>query len=123
MDKVTANRLLTQIEQAVKRATGNKYRVQRVRGGFRSEGGLTVKFEIAAVVKGVVEDSARAAFKALAPAYGLKATDLGKRISWCGKQFTVVGLAPKARTYPLVCAGENGRRFRLPLKALGKDWD
>jgi len=96
MDKVTANRLLTQIEQAVKRATGNK---------------------------GVVEDSARAAFKALAPAYGLKATDLGKRISWCGKQFTVVGLAPKARTYPLVCAGENGRRFRLPLKALGKDWD
>jgi len=66
---------------------------------------------------GTTADGERAEFEKYAPMFGLTADTYGKMVTHNGKLFTVVGLKPRSRKYPVI-ARANGVRYKLPLEAI-----
>lgn len=53
-------------------------------------------------------------FKELASLYGLKADDLGKKVIIRNVEYTIVGLAPRSKKYPLLCKQKsNGKTYKF----------
>ena len=68
-------------------------------------------------------------FRESARLYGLEASDMGKEFTYRGKAYTICGLNPKSRKYPIIAKAVNGKVYKFPceivLKALGRqvpDW-
>jgi hypothetical protein len=64
-------------------------------------------------------------FKHNAKIFGFEPDDLGREFVYRGQSYTVCGLNPKSRKYPVVARSGNGKDYRFPcsivLKALGKE--
>ncbi len=79
-----------------------------------------VRFKVeAATIKedGQVVDQATTDFELLAPHYGLKPTDLGREFSINGRRYTLTGLKPRCRRYPIL-ARRDGKTWKLPVAAV-----
>ena len=59
-----------------------------------------------------------AEFKRYATVYGLEPGDLGRSFNHHGHQFTITGLAPKSRRFPVVCEREDGKGFKFPVRTI-----
>ena len=53
-------------------------------------------------------------FKELATIYGLDPSDLGKQFLDRGRPFTIIGLKPSSRRYPIVAEAESGKQYKFP---------
>lgn len=61
--------------------------------------------------------------------YGFEPDDMKREFVCRGKTYTLCGLNPKSRKYPIIAKGDNGKEYKFPcrvvLKALGRqvpDW-
>ena len=63
-------------------------------------------------------------FKDNASLFGFEASDLGRGFIFQGKPYTVCGLSPKSRKYPVIARSANGKKYKFPcktvLRALGR---
>lgn len=73
--------------------------------------------------KAMTEDAE--AFKHNAKLFGFEPTDLGKAFIFQGQRYTVCGLRPKSRKYPVIARSDSGKDYKFPcrsvLTALGKE--
>ena len=75
---------------------------------------IVFKLEVAEITKdGVAMTKEATTFTQLASLYGLKPTDLNRTFTWGGKQFTLVGLAPRRSKYPFIGMRGDGKRFKF----------
>lgn len=75
---------------------------------------VTFKLECAAIdADGEVATAEAEAFKSYAALFGLKADDLGRSFVSQGKQWKIVGCAPRSRKFPILCEDSNGKVFKL----------
>jgi len=68
-------------------------------------------------------------FRNNAKLFGFDPDDLGKKFTLQGQSYTICGLKPKSRKYPVIARSDNGKNYKFPcwvvLEALGKkvpDW-
>jgi len=77
--------------------------------------------------KAITEESA--SFRSNAKLFGLEPDDLGKEFTFRGQSYTICGLKPKSRKYPVIARSDNGKDYKFAcrtiLTALGRevpDW-
>jgi hypothetical protein len=77
--------------------------------------------------KAITEESE--SFRSNAKLFGLEPDDLGKEFVFRGQSYTICGLKPKSRKYPVIARSDNGKDYkfgcRTVLSALGRevpDW-
>jgi len=68
-------------------------------------------------------------FRSSAKLFGLEPDDLGREFIFQGQSYTICGLKPKSRKYPVIARSGNGKNYkfacRTVLEALGRempDW-
>lgn len=90
------------------------------RASFARDGSnCTFKVECATLSdNGTAETKEVSAFRELASMYGLSPDDLGKTFVNGGQEFTVCGLATKARRFPILAKGANGKSYKFPADAV-----
>ena len=61
--------------------------------------------------------------------FGFEPNDLGREFAFRGQSYTICGLSPKSRKYPVIAQSQNGKNYKFPcrivLDALNKktpDW-
>lgn len=77
--------------------------------------------------KAMTEESE--SFRTNAKLFGLEPDDLGREFTFRGQSYTICGLKPKSRKYPVIARSDNGKDYkfacRTVLSALGReapDW-
>jgi len=83
------------------------------------------KIEIQLLGSGSLEDLKRKQFAQDAPRCGLKPEHLGREFTLNTKDFTLVGITPRRRKYPLQIEDENGKMYSCTvssfLNAIGEE--
>jgi len=93
--------------------------IQTVGGGGYTEKDYRIKVEASVIgAGGVVENREVSSFKTLAEFYGMKATDLGREVYVYGTKYTLTGIAPRSRKFPILVKRFDGKGFKLPLQAV-----
>jgi hypothetical protein len=101
-DKTTC-RLVAQEAQAALAEIAKKHNLAfSYRGGNFTNNTFLLKGEFAIIANGQVQSREAEEFVRYAQLYGLKAEDLGREFESNGKRFTVSGLKPNSRAYPLL---------------------
>ena len=114
-DKVEYNAFCREATAAMA-AVAEKYGVTVKFGSGRgSEQSITMKLEVTnKTATGEAQDKSAIDFKALAPMYGLVATDLGRTFSRGGKTFKITGLNRRAKTMPIQAKClQDGRGYKF----------
>ena len=57
-------------------------------------------------------------FRQYADVFGLKPGDLGRAFLDRGRRFTIVGLLPRSRSYPVLAQNDRGTRYKFPVEAV-----
>jgi hypothetical protein len=77
--------------------------------------------------KAITEDAD--CFRSNAKLFGFEPDDLGRKFSFQGQPYTICGLKPKSRKYPVIARSANGKSYKFPcrtvLSSLGRkvpDW-
>lgn len=51
--------------------------------------------------------------------FGLKPEDFGRTFKQGSTRFTICGIKPKSRRYPIIAANDNGTEYKFPTSVLG----
>jgi len=62
-------------------------------------------------------------FRQYAEMFGLKPEDLGRTFLDRGRRFTLVGLLPRSRSYPVLAQNDRGTRYKFPVEAVKAGFD
>ena len=57
-------------------------------------------------------------FKHSAKLFGLEPADLGKEFNHQGQPYTICGLRPTSRKYPVIARAGNGKSYKFPCRAV-----
>lgn len=115
----TACRLLSQKVENQLEALGKELGIKfTYKGGRFSDSNMTMKIEAALIQNGEAKSVEIEDFKTYAEIYGLKPDDLGKEITIGNNKYTIKGLKPRSKKYPIIGEKGDGRRFKLPLTAV-----
>lgn len=81
---------------------------------------VTIKTECAIKgAEGEIVGQAAEDFKKLAELYGLKPDDLGKEFDHMRDTFTIIGLKPKSKKYPILAKEKYSKKvFKFPARAV-----
>jgi hypothetical protein len=115
MDKVTTERIKARAIELLRPLEAEFGVNVAPRRGNYGQGHCMLQFEFAETGEdGVAQTRDVEAFKTLCLVYGLQPEDLGRKFVSNGEVFTVTGLNPKSRKYP-VCAmrARDGKRFKF----------
>jgi hypothetical protein len=110
--------LATEIEEAVQ-SVAKKHGIQIKRGrGVYGGSNASLKLELAVVGKGGQAQTREAEdFKRYASVYGLKAENLGAEFTdFDGEVYTITGLKPRSRKYPILVERVDGMGFKMPAE-------
>jgi len=73
--------------------------------------------------KAITEDAE--CFRNNAKLFGFEVDDFGRKFAFQGRQYTICGLRPKSRKYPIMAQSDNGKTYKFPcrtvLSALGRE--
>ena len=84
-----------------------------------TETDATFKLEVSAISEdGEVLTAEAQAFRRNASLYGLEPDDLGMEFSSRGEAFTLIGLRPRSRKYPMVGRRSDGKVFKFSEEAM-----
>ena len=118
IDRNTA-RMLGDELRAAARAVAERHGMALSTGGVRYGDGMVrlANIELKAVKlddSGEAVDPEAAEFARLAPRYGLKPDDLGRQFTtYGGKSYTIMGIKPSRRKYPISAEGVQGGRYKF----------
>jgi hypothetical protein len=65
-----------------------------------------------------VQDRSAENFKRMALLYGLNPEDLGKTFTTAQQTYTIVGLNPKSRKFPVIAKRSDGKTFKFPIDVI-----
>lgn len=83
---------------------------------FSRDGGGVLKIEIVEKNEDGTENSLESSnYKAMCRIYGLTEDLLGKKCNFRGSEFTLVGLRPKGKRYPIVMQRSDGKKFKFSI--------
>lgn len=116
VDKALVQRIAAEVQTALDEVAARHGLTVKVGGGrYDPEvGTFSPKITFTAA------DAEAKAFAILAPEFGLKAEDYGRKITVKGRTFKVVGLNPRASRFPLMGEAEDGRQFKLTESVLAQ---
>ena len=105
----------SEIEAALK-SIANKYGVEVKLGNTRFTGAnFTTKVQVATVGEGGITMSKEATdFNRYKNSLGIN-MDLGQEFERSGKTYTIVGLKPRSRQYPVLAKCSDGKTYKLPV--------
>jgi len=116
MDRSTVREILDKLEEIapqIEQALGNGYKVSCCGASFNDHNAI-IKLEIAEVSEGGEAQTKIAVdFRHHAGRYGLDPDDLGRAFSLHGEQYTISGLKPRSRKYPIVVTRSDGKMFNF----------
>lgn len=108
------NEVFATVADDLKKEFGIKVSVGGGRYSDSEVGQATFKLEVAEFgAGGSVETKEMAAFKREAQFYGLKAEDLGKSFVSRGEKFTICGLKPRSRKYPILAKNSRNKTYKF----------
>lgn len=113
-DKSTCKSLRDQIDEALAEV-GRRNNVSISAGNARFTP-TTITFKLNVIANGEngeVVDEFVDAWNIKHRLYGFLAEDLGKKFTAQGTVFTVHGLAPRAKKYPVVCKDASGKMYKF----------
>jgi hypothetical protein len=115
MDRQTVKTLRDRIQKVLDDAKIEGFSVKVGNATF-GETSAVFKVGVATIGdNGVVQDRKSENFKQLAGLYGLKLEDLGKSFDWGHKSYTIIGLNPKSRRFPILAKrNDDGKVFKFP---------
>jgi len=114
LDRSTVKDLRPKVQEALKALEALGLNVQVGNASFSSTS-VTFKVELAIVSEGgAIQSKAAETFKRLAYLYGLRPDDLGKTYG----PYTVVGLNPRAKKYPIVARRKDGKDYKIPAEMI-----
>ena len=128
LNKTLVRQILAECDEALK-AVADRHGMKVVRKSCRySDTELPVAFKLVGTVtddSGTEVDPEAKAFTDMAKLFGLKPEYLGRSFMSRGRSFTVTGLKPRNRKYPVMAKTADGRGFKFPAdvveRALGAD--
>lgn len=108
-------------------AVAKKHKISITCGSARfSTENATMKLDIAVIDHdtGEVITRERTLFMQSCTRYCLKPSDFGKTIDYDGREFTISGLAPRSRKYPILVKSAAGETYKISsttaLRLLGR---
>jgi len=121
MKKVTAfnrqniRQINSELEAALKQVA-EKYGLEVKLGSTRFTGdNFTTKVQVATVAEGGITMSKEATdFNRYKTILGIN-MDLGQEFQRSGKTFTIVGLKPRSKKYPILAKCSDGKTYKLPV--------
>jgi len=121
MKKVTAfnrqniRQINSELEAALKQVA-EKYGLEVKLGNTRFTGdNFTTKVQVATVAEGGITMSKEATdFNRYKTILGIN-MDLGQEFQRSGKTFTIVGLKPRSKKYPILAKCSDGKTYKLPV--------
>lgn len=114
-DRTSVRALAESIEQALQ-AVGNQYGVEIKRGSGRFDAGEFKLSLHCTVLAGATErknENDRLEFELYAYRYGLTGTDFGRTFTSGDTTYTIVGVKPKSKRFPIICERADGKRFKM----------
>lgn len=115
IDRPTVRMLRHELESTLKEF-GSKYGLTIDVGSIRfSDEDFTTKVKVSCGSSG---DAAKREFERYAWKFGLKKDDYGRDFTHGGTRFTVVGIKPRSRRYPIIGVNGNGTRYKFPASVL-----
>jgi hypothetical protein len=124
-DSSACNIVSKRVEEALK-SLGEELGLSfQTKGGNYGSSNYAMKIEAAVINKdGTVSSKEAETFKQMAKLYGLKPEDLGQEITVGRSIYTIRGLKPRSRKYPVTVDRNDGKGFKLPVstvqRALGR---
>lgn len=120
-DKKSLASLRIELDAALAKL-GEKHGLKIHAGNARFEGdGSSVEFKLSIArinTDGSVESKERAAFRQLAASFGMKPTDLDRKLVIGSRMLTIVGLMPR-RSKPIVLKEQaTGREYLYPVEPI-----
>ena len=90
-------------------------------GSKYTDDNATTKIELRVLDKdGNAFDEDAANFKVFAKDFGLKPEDLGKTFITNFKEYTITGLKPQNKKYPILVVNKKGKCYKFPIKLIQK---
>lgn len=120
MDKRTANRLHSAMENDLQALAEKHGLTIRQKGGSISRTGGVFKFEVAIkeTKSGEIGGIAADAFRQIATVFGMKAEDLGREFVAHGIKHKIVGCKTSRTSKPILTKAENGRDYVWPAETV-----
>jgi len=87
-----------------------------IRAGNASYSDNTVTFKVEVAVEGY--DREKEEYEQLCMLYQLKADQRGAAFTYAGQRYTLAGISAKARKFPIIAKRDDGKRYKLPEKAI-----
>ena len=85
-----------------------------VSGSFNDHN-MTCKIEFAVKDEsGKTQSKEADDFKFYGPSYGFKVTDLGRSFRLRNQNYTITGLKPRSRLYPILARRDDGKLYKFP---------
>lgn len=102
--------------EAALKAIANKYGVEVSMGSTRFTGAnFTTKVQVATVAEGGITMSKEATdFNRYKTILGIN-MELGNEFERSGKTYTIVGLKPRSKKYPILAKCSDGKTYKLPV--------
>jgi len=102
--------------EAVIKQVAEKYGLEVKLGNTRFTGdNFTTKVQVATVAEGGITMSKEATdFNRYKTILGIN-MDLGQEFQRSGKTFTIVGLKPRSKKYPILAKCSDGKTYKLPV--------
>jgi hypothetical protein len=114
MDRGTVRMLSEAMKEALKEVADEYGLALDYKGASYSSSNATFKFELATKGSKGANTREKEAFVKTAILFGLDAKDLGKEFTHEGWTYTISGLKPRSRRYPIVCTRGDGKSFKFP---------
>lgn len=109
MDRALIRELRAKVEAAAQEAVGDGFIVEFGNGRF-DERQVTLKMTIR---HEDAPDNLEQDFKSHCRRYGLSPDDFGQTFESFGTSYTVVGIKPNSRKYPIIAERGDGKRFKF----------
>jgi|GEM_PF-716710 len=125
-DRSTCRLLRNELDATLK-SLADKYDISIKAGGARfSSDNATFKLEIATKGSdGQVNSREKTDFEIYAGVFGFKSDDFGATFRLYGEDYTIIGLKPRSRKYPVLGKRKDGKVYKLNatdvLMAMGRE--
>ena len=114
-DRISIRFLQAAVSDALKKV-GEAFGVEfKVGGGHFNPTHYACRLDVA--IAGTEPQEAQD-FRQYADVFGLKPDDLGRTFLDRGRRFTIVGLLPRSRSYPILAQNDRGTRYKFSVETV-----
>jgi hypothetical protein len=119
-DKQSAREILNAVRETLEPMVEGLGLTIKMKGGRYDDHTFTVRFDLLTMTEtGEAFDVEANDFKRLAGRFGFKLSDLGREFtSWNGTTYSIKGLNPRNRKYPIITERSDGKQFKMTAQSV-----